>query len=271
MAGQTGHTAPVGGILALVMKTAAHSSDDQELILSDLRPSRAQRRFAFGVVLVLLVCSVALAGPLSIHPLGRIDAFMPAYIIAIFVIDSITAVLLLAQFSVLRSPALLALASGCLWSGSVAISWGVTFPGVLPQLSPLGTSIQSTPWLYMFWHGGFMLFVIAYVLLKDCDPYKTLSKAGIRAAILLSVGSVAALVVGATVLVTGDALLPNVLSDTRQVRGADIFTMRGNMQLYGLGPVYALIIVAAALLWLRRRVTAEAISCIGQRTRGPFK
>jgi hypothetical protein len=104
------------------MKTAAPTPDDQELILSNLAPSRAQRRFALSVVLVLLVCSVGLAGPLSTHPLDRIDAFMPAYVTAIFVIDSITAVLLLAQFSVLRSPALLALASSYLWSGFMAIS-----------------------------------------------------------------------------------------------------------------------------------------------------
>jgi signal transduction histidine kinase len=236
------------------MEKSAAARDDQELILSNLTPSRAQKRFALGVVLLLLVCSVGLAGPLSTQPLGRIDAFMPAYVTAIFVIDSITAVLLLAQFSVLRSPALLALASGSLWSGFIAISWGLTFPGVLPQPSPFGASIQSTLWLYLFWHGGFMFFVIVYVLLKDFDPFKRLSKAGLRAAILVSVGSVAALAVGATVLVTaGHALMPDILSDIRQVGGADVFTVRVNMELYGLGPLYALIIVAAVLLWLRLR------------------
>jgi hypothetical protein len=37
--------------------------------------------------------------------LGRIDAFVPAYATALFVIDLITAVLLFAQFSILRSRA----------------------------------------------------------------------------------------------------------------------------------------------------------------------
>jgi signal transduction histidine kinase len=226
------------------MQAAAPTPDDQELMLSNLAPGRAQRRLALGVVLLLLVCSVGLAGPLATQPLGRIDAFMPAYGTAIFVIDSITAVLLLAQFSVLRSPALLALASGYLWSGFIAIPWVLTFPGVFPQPSPFGAGLQSTPWLYLFWHEGFIFFVIGYVLLKDLDPFKGFSKLGLRAAILVSVASVAALVVGATALVTaGHALMPDIMADA----------VRVNVQLYLLAPLYALIAVAALLLWLRLR------------------
>jgi hypothetical protein len=83
------------------MRKSASAPDNQELILSNLSPSPAQRRLALGVMLVLLVCCVGLSGPLSTQPLGRIDAFMPAYGTAIFVSDSITAALLFAQFSVL--------------------------------------------------------------------------------------------------------------------------------------------------------------------------
>jgi hypothetical protein len=155
---------------------SAPTPDDHGLVLSNLSPSPAQKRFALGVILVLLVCCVGLAGPLSTQQLGRIDAFMPAYSTAIFVSDSITATLLFAQFSVLRSPALLALASGYLWSGFMAVAWVLTFPGVFPQGGPLGAGLQSTPWLYLFWHEGFILFVIAYVLLKDFDPYRNSSR-----------------------------------------------------------------------------------------------
>jgi signal transduction histidine kinase len=226
------------------MKQSAPIPDDQELILSNVSPSPAQRRFALGVVLVLLVCFVGLAGPLSPQPLGRIDAFMPAYGSAIFVSDSITAALLFAQFSVLRSLALLALASGYLWSGFIAILWVLTFPGVLPQAGPLGTGLQSTPWPYLFWHEGFIFSVIAYVLLKDFDPLKTLSKTGLRRAVLASIASVAALAAGATVLVTGGhALIPAITLPTARV----------SQQFYLLGPLYAMTIVASVLLWLRLR------------------
>jgi signal transduction histidine kinase len=226
------------------MKKSAPTPDDQELILSNVSPSPAQRRLALGVVLVLLVCSVGLAGPLSTRPLGRIDAFVPAYGTAVFVSDSITAVLLFAQFSVLRSPALLALASGYLWSGFIAIPWVLTFPGVLPQAGPLGSGLQSTPWLYIFWHEGFIFSVIVYVFLKDFDPLKTLSKTGLRGAVLASIASVAALVVGATILVAaGHSLMPPIMLDTARV----------DQLFYLLGPLYAMAIVAFVLLWLRLR------------------
>jgi signal transduction histidine kinase len=229
----------------MIMEKSAATPDDQELILSNLSPSPAQRRLAVGLVLGLLACSVGLAiSPLSTQPLGRIDAFMPAYATAIFVIDSITAALLFGQFSVLRSPALLALASGYLWSGLTAIPWVLTFPGVFPQADGLGAGIQGTAWLYLFWHEGFIFFVIVYVLLKNFDPLKGLSKAGLRRAVLASVGSVAALVLGATVLVTaGRALLPPIMVDA----------VRVNVEFYLLGPLYALIIVAIVLLSLRLR------------------
>ena len=224
------------------MKNSAPSPDDQELILSNVSPSPAQRRLALGVVLVLLVCSVGLAGPLSTQPLGRIDAFVPAYGTAIFVSDSITAVLLFAQFSVLRSPALLALASGYLWSGFIAIPWVLTFPSVLPQAGPSGTGLQNTPWFYIFWHEGFIFSVIVYVLLKDFDPLKTLSKTGLRGAVLASIASVAVLVVGATVT-AGHALMPPIMLNTARV----------DQLFYLLGPLYAMAIVAFVLLWLRLR------------------
>ena len=143
-----------------------------ELELSNLSPSVAQRRFALGLVLVMLVVFVIVAGPLSGLPLRRVDAFIPAYGTAIFVIDSITAALLFAQFSVLRSHALLALANGYFLTALIAIPWTLTFPGVLAPEGGLGGGLQSTVWLYVLSHAGFALFVITYTLLKDADPIK---------------------------------------------------------------------------------------------------
>ena len=38
------------------------------------------------------------------------------------------------------------------------------FPGVFAPAGLLDAGPQTTAWLYMFWHGGFPLFVIAYAL-----------------------------------------------------------------------------------------------------------
>jgi hypothetical protein len=59
--------------------------------------SRAQRRLALAVVLALLGAFFIAAGPLSTIQSRRIDAFDPAYATAMFVNDSITAVLLFAD------------------------------------------------------------------------------------------------------------------------------------------------------------------------------
>ena len=148
-----------------MVKTAAVVPEEQHLILSSLPPSRAQRRLALAVVLALLVAFfITEVGPLSTIQLGRIDAFVPAYAAAMFVIDSITAVLLFAQFSILRSRALLAIASGYLFTALMLIPWMLTFPGVFAPGGLLGAGLQSTNWLYTLWHGGFPTFVMAYAL-----------------------------------------------------------------------------------------------------------
>jgi len=216
-----------------------------EFVLSNLSPSVTQRRLALGVVLVLLLVFVIIAGPLSTVPLRRIDAFIPAYGTAIFVTDSITAALLFAQFSILRSRALLALANGYLLTALIAIPWTLTFPGVLAAGGGLGGGLQSTVWLYVLSHAGFALFAIIYTLLKDADPSEWLLQRSVRAAILASVGSVTALVCCATVLVTaGHDLLPHLMLDTVRV---------SYLWFYAIGPMAALIVLALFLLWLRHR------------------
>ena len=190
-------------------KTAAAVPEEQHFILSTLSPSLAQRRLALTVVLALLVAFVITAGPLSTIQLGRIGAFVPAYATAIFVTDLLTAVLLFAQFSILRSRALLAIASGYLYTALIAIPWMLTFPGVFTPGGLLGAGLQTTTWLYTLWHAGFPLFVIAYALLKDADPAEGLWQGSAGVAILSSVAVTAAVVCAATFLVTaGNDLLP---------------------------------------------------------------
>src|SRR3982075_353186 len=139
---------------------------EQHFMLSSLSPSRAQKRLALVLVLALLVAWLITDGALSTVQLGRIDAFIPAYATAMFVNDSITAVALFAQFSVLRSRALLAISSGYVFTALVLIPWMLTCPGVFAPRGLLGAGLQTTAWLYILWHAGFPAFVIAYALMK---------------------------------------------------------------------------------------------------------
>jgi signal transduction histidine kinase len=229
-----------------MVNTTTIIAEEQNFILSSLSPSRAQRRLALAVVLALLVVFfITEVGTLSTIQLGRIDAFVPAYATAMFVTDSITAVLLFAQFSILRSPALLAIASGYLFTALMLIPWMLTFPGVFTPGGLLGAGLQSTNWLYILWHAGFPLLVIAYALLKDADRAKRLWQGSAGAATLSSVVMTVAVVCAATFLVTAyDPLLPRMMHDTTHLSA---------LWYYAAAPMTLLSVLALIVLWIRQR------------------
>src|SRR4030088_658023 len=228
-----------------MVNTATVVPEEQHFILLSLSPSRAQRRLALAVVLVLLAALFITEGPLSTTQAPRIDAFVPAYATAMFVNDSITAVLLFAQFSILRSRALLAIASGYLFTALMLIPWMLTFPGVFTPGGLLGAGLQSTNWLYILWHAGFPLLVIAYALLKDADRAKRLWQGSAGAAILSSVVMTAAVVCAATFLVTAyDPLLPRMMHDTTHLSA---------LWYYAAAPMTLLSVLALIVIWIRRR------------------
>src|SRR6266446_2489498 len=232
--------------VAPMVKRTTIVLEEQPFILSSLPPGPAQKQLALAVVLALLVgFFITEVGPLSTIQLGRIDAFVPAYATAMLVNDSITAVLLFAQFTILRSPALLAISSGYLFTALMLIPWMLTFPGVFTPGGLLGAGLQSTTWIYILWHAGFPVFVIAYALLKDADPAKRVWQGFVGAAILASVATTAAVVCAATFLVTtGDALLPRISLDP--VRFSILW-------LYYAGCLDLLSVLALIVLWIRRR------------------
>ena len=120
----------------------------------------------------------------------------------------------------------------------------LTFPGIFAPSGLLSAGLQSTAWLYVLWHAGFAVSVIAYTLLKDAAPIRRL-QGSMRAPIFASIGCVVALVCGATALVTaGDPLLPSLMLDA--IRLSDRW-------LYVAGSTAALIVLTLGLLWLRHR------------------
>ena len=225
-------------------RTAAVGPEEQHFILSSLSPGGAQKRLALAVVLAFAIAFVITDGLLSTIQLGRIEAFVPAYATAMFVTDLITAVLLFAQFAILRSRALLAIASGYLFTALIVIAWLLTFPGIFAPNGLLGAGLQSTSWLYTLWHAGFAMFVITYGLLKDADPAKWLWRGSASLAILASVAMTAAVVCLVTFIVTaGDALLPRINLDPIHF---------SNLWLYIATCLALLSVLAVTVLWIRQ-------------------
>src|SRR5262245_20831882 len=81
--------------IAAMSKRDAVVPEGQHFILTSLSPGPTQKRLARAVLLGLLIVFVLITfGPLSGVHLRRVDAFVPAYVTAMFVCDSITAILL---------------------------------------------------------------------------------------------------------------------------------------------------------------------------------
>jgi signal transduction histidine kinase len=228
-----------------MQKAVAVTPEDQHFTLTSSPPGPAQKRFALAVVLGLLtVFFLIIAGPLSSVQTGRVDAFIPIYLTGMFVNDSITAILLFAQFSILRSPALLVIASGYLFTALMLIPYLLTFPGVFAQRGLIG-GLQSTSWVYFFQYAVFPMFVIGYALLKDADPGKRIWRGAPSAAIILSVVATIAIVLGACIVfIAGEALLPPIMLDSSHF---------GPLWPYVGLPVALSSLAAFIVLWFRRR------------------
>ena len=105
--------------------------EDQPFVLSNLPPTPGQKRLALGIVLGLMVALYLVIGPFGGIQLGAIHSFVAVYTTGMFVTDSITAILLFAQFSILRSRAILVIASGYLFTALLIVPYVLAFPGVL--------------------------------------------------------------------------------------------------------------------------------------------
>lgn len=220
------------------------ASEQQDFVLSSLAPSHSEKRIALGIALALSVAFVITAGPFSTIQPEPIPVFVPAYATALFVTDLVTAVLLFAQFTILRSYALLAIASGYLFTALITIPWMLTFPGVFSPGGMLGAGLNTTNWLYILWHAGFPLFVIGYALLKHGDLSGKPWQGSTAVAIASCAAMTAALVCAATLFVTaGQVLLPHTMVDPVHFSTLRLY-MAALQVLLNLG--------ALVVLWMRR-------------------
>jgi signal transduction histidine kinase len=228
-----------------MLTTPAFGAEEKHFILSSLSPGRTQKRLAVGVVLSLLVVLYLITGPLSGIQLGAVNAFVAVYATAMFVTDSITAVLLYAQFSILRSRAILVIASGYLFTALIIVPYILAFPGVLAPNGLVG-GLQTAAWLYVLWHCGLAIFVIGYALSKDRDFSREPWQGNVRSAILRSVACTAALAAaGAYLCIIDEAVLPRIMVDPSRFNTEWPYLVGA--------PIGLLCIVALIVLWLRRR------------------
>ena len=219
-------------------------SVEWRISLSTLPAGKPDRRRALAVVLVSLVVFLALA-PFATVKLAPVMAFVPSYQSALAINDLITAILLLNQLSVLKRQAIVVLASGYLFTALMAVAHALSFPGLLSPTGLFGGS-QTTAWLYMFWHSGFPLAVVAYALLSRGENDAPAPTWSARTGIAVSAAA-ALIAVGVLTLAAAYAneALPAIMTGNAYAPATPIVVTT----------VWSLSLLALAVLWLGTRHT----------------
>jgi diguanylate cyclase (GGDEF)-like protein len=203
-------------------------------------------RYAGATVLLSFVL-FALALPFAKTPLAQFPVFIPIYVTALVICDLVTAVLLFGQFRALRARALLILAGGYLFLAAITTAYACIFPGMFAPDGLFGPGPQTSSAMYMFWHGGFPLIVMAYAFSKGESPkdlaLKRRRTTKVKGEVFFTIALVLLVVTAFTMFaVLGKALLPEFLDHNRT-------TDLGRAFLLG---VWALGVLALLTLLLRK-------------------
>lgn len=188
------------------------ATDQPRFLLATALPGARERRISLFIAISTLLLFLAFV-PFVRTPLVPMPAFIPTYEAALLLIDLITALLLFDQFARHRNAGMLVLACGYLFDALIIVPHALSFPGAFTVTGMLGAGAQTTAWLYVFWHGGFALFVLAYALLRPRRPTgseRMLSQVG--PPVLMAVIGVVLLTIALTLAATaGHDWLPVVM------------------------------------------------------------
>lgn len=230
-----------------IERPADASTGDFPLVITAMPIDATQRRIALGVMFAILLVELA-AAPFAYLRVAEIDSFIPAVQSVMCILHIITAILLFSQYAIRPRFAMLALASGYVFSGLFAFLQMLAFPGAFPTYELIDNR-DAPVWLFVLWHTAFSLAAIIYALSKDANDTPSSSRSPM-ARISIAVACVVAAAAGLTLLLWGgSAYLPKVFLD-----GAG----RATVTLTYLN-VYLWLLNSAALLLLfvRRRTILD--------------
>src|ERR1700678_2208499 len=148
------------------MSISTSYANDDGAFLSRAAVGSRELRLCLVLTAISAIVFVACV-PYVRVPLQGSPAFVAVYNAVSILNDFTTAIIIFGQFNILRSRALLVLASGYLFASVISAVQLLTFPGMFAATGLLGAGSQTALWLCVFWHGGFPLAVIFYALFHD--------------------------------------------------------------------------------------------------------
>ncbi|CAO4144662.1 MASE4 domain-containing protein [Methylorubrum aminovorans] len=193
---------------------------------------------AFGAVTLALL-------PIAGRPMPPMPGFVPVYQAALIVVYALTTYLFFAQYRRTRSAPLLVLGAGSLYVTGIVLAQLLTFPNVLAQGRLLGSTPDTTTWLWTLWHVGPPLFALPYAIMEGDERSRLVPTTRVTA-----VGWLIAAGTAATVALAGFVVTRYVHLLPKSVEGDDYWLLTTS----GVGPaVVALTVLALAVLcWTTR-------------------
>jgi signal transduction histidine kinase len=226
-----------------------HKSSEREFpfVVANTPFTPGERRIALGIIALLSTVAVAVA-PVASVQLGRFDAFVPALQTTLCGAELITALLLFSQYALRPEYALLALGSGYIASGLFAFLHSLTFPGAYAPAGLFGGP-DTGAWLYCFWHIGFPLSVISYVILRDWNDGEADDRSPHRTIGLVVASTLAAVAAITWAVSVSTSILPTLYA--ADLRTQTPFTS------YLTGSILLLNVISLVLMFRRARTTLD--------------
>jgi hypothetical protein len=211
-----------------VEASSVRSDQDLPIVIADMPISPRHRNIALAAIAALAIVDAIVIPFANVH-LARVDAFVPVLQTVMCAIDLLTAALLFAQYSIHPVRAVLAVASGYVFSGLFAFIQTLAFPGGYAPAGIIGDGLNSAAWFFVLWHTAFPLALIVYVLLKDRGDAASLSGGSTATTIAGTIVCVLAAAAGLTWLAThGTRYLPAIYLNSAEqsltaiaIRGAE--------------------------------------------------
>lgn len=207
------------------------------------RATRRQSAVA-GVIALLILLTLAVAAPRASLPWPAVNPFMPMCALTVFTTACIAAFLLGAQFTVTRQPMLGALGGAYAFTALAVALQLLMFPGVFSPTGLFGARPTSSVWMWVFWHGGFPLFVILAVLTRDRFSRDAVSPRYVGVWTWLLIGG--PVVVGA--LLCGVALMADLPPPLASANGGAIASNPVAVVLWAINAIAVLAVLASGRL-----------------------